>query len=194
MAAMIEEAEAGGAMSPAEAASAGVGTVRVWDPLVRLFHWGLVIAFVTAWATGDEMRSVHTTIGYVIVGLLVVRVIWGMVGTRHARFADFVYRPSTVVRYLFDATQLRARRYLGHNPAGGAMAIGLMVMIAAICTTGIMMTTDAFFGLRWVREAHELAVNLTILLVGLHLAGVAFASFEHRENLVKSMITGRKRR
>lgn len=185
----------GGVAPPEETVSAAEGNARrIWDPVVRLFHWSLVIAFVAAWGAAEEFRSLHETLGYFIVSLLVVRTVWGFVGTRHARFSDFVYRPTTVVRYLGAAVRFRARRYLGHNPIGGAMAVALMVMLAAICTTGIMMTTDAFWGVRWMRDMHELAVNLTIVLIGLHLAGVAFASFEHRENLVKAMITGRKRR
>jgi cytochrome b len=119
--------------------------------------------------------------------------IWGLVGSRHARFADFIYRPSTVFAFLKDTVALRARRYLGHNPAGGAMVIALLLALGVVTSTGIMMTTDAFWGVRWVRESHEIAANLTLALVILHIAGVAFASFEHRENLAKAMVTGRKR-
>jgi len=190
------EAAAGDAHPPAStgASSDASRTVKVWDPLVRLFHWSLVAAFVTAWLSGEELRSLHLAAGYTIVGLLGVRVVWGFVGTAHARFGDFVHRPSVVVAHLLDAARFRARRYLGHNPAGGAMVLALMVMLAATCVTGIMMTTDAYWGVRWVGEAHELAANLAIVLVGLHLVGVFAASVEHRENLVKAMVTGRKRR
>jgi cytochrome b len=191
----LTKVEAGGTQSPAPATAPDAGqTVRVWDPFVRVFHWSPVITFVVAWATGDELQSVHETTGYVIVGLLVSRILWGLVGSTHARFSDFVYRPSAVISYLVDMGRLRARRYLGHNPAGGAMVLALLIMLAATCTTGIMMTTAPFWGAEWVEELHELAANLTVLLVGVHLAGVAFASLEHRENLVKAMISGRKRR
>jgi cytochrome b len=189
------EVEAGGAQPPASADGTVVSqTVKVWDPLVRLFHWSLVAAFVTAWLTGEELQSLHLAAGYTIVGLLAVRIIWGFVGTTHARFSDFVHRPSAVIGHLLDAARFRARRYLGHNPAGGAMILALMGMLAATCVTGIMMTTDAYWGVGWVEEAHELTANLAIVFVGLHLVGVFAASVEHRENLVKAMVTGRKRR
>ncbi|SFK81634.1 cytochrome b/b6 domain-containing protein [Methylocapsa palsarum] len=165
---------------------------RVWDPLVRIFHWSIVVAFTFAWLTGEDSERLHVAIGYVIVGLVAVRLLWGFVGTVHARFNDFVYRPSVVIAYLIDITLLRAKRYVGHNPAGGAMVIALLVMLTATCATGIMMLTKTW-GATWVEEAHEGAANLTLLLVGLHLAGVFAASAQHRENLVWAMITGRKR-
>jgi cytochrome b len=195
MTALDREAITGGAQPPAMAApDAAARTVRIWDPLVRFFHWSLVAAFVTAWATGDELERLHETAGYAIVGLLVIRVLWGLVGTRHARFSAFVRRPSTVVGYLIDIMRGSAKRHLGHNPAGGAMVLALMAMLALTCTTGIMMTTNAYWGVKWVEEVHELVANLTVVLVGLHLVGVFVASIGHRENLVAAMITGRKRR
>ena len=168
-------------------------TVRVWDPLVRIFHWSLVIAFTVAWLTGDELRRLHLITGYAIIGLVGFRLVWGIVGAKHARFSDFVYRPGTIIGYLVDTIRLRAKRYIGHNPAGGAMVIALLAMLTVTCATGVMMTTDAYWGVKWVEEAHEASANLMLVLVGLHLVGVFAASFEHRENLVRAMITGRKR-
>ena len=167
--------------------------VVVWDPLVRVFHWALVAAFVTAWVSAEEIGVVHRSAGYVIVGLVAFRVLWGLVGPRHARFASFIWRPSAVLTFLADTARFRARRHLGHNPAGGAMVVALLVMLAAITTTGIMMTTDAFWGARWVRELHELSVNVAVVLIVVHVLGVVLASVEHRENLVVAMVTGRKR-
>ena len=168
-------------------------TVRVWDPLVRVFHWALVAAFLVAWATSEELRSVHEIAGYTVIGLIAVRVVWGLVGTRHARFSSFLYHPVTVLRFLGDSIALKARRYIGHNPAGGIMVVLLLLTLLATAVSGYMMTTDAFWGIRWVRQAHELSVDLALVLIVLHLVGVAVASYEHRENLVKAMITGRKR-
>ncbi|MDR3517877.1 MAG: cytochrome b/b6 domain-containing protein [Azospirillaceae bacterium] len=168
-------------------------TVRVWDPLVRIFHWSLVIAFTIAWLTGDEIRRVHEVAGFLIAGLVAFRWIWGLVGSRRARFRDFVYQPRTVIAYLKDIVHHRARRYVGHNPAGGAMVVALLVMLTVICTTGIMMTTNAFWGVEWVAGVHAICANLILVLVGLHLAGVFAASVEHKENLVRAMITGDKR-
>jgi cytochrome b len=119
--------------------------------------------------------------------------IWGFVGPRHARFADFIYSPRTTLRFLRDSLLLRAKRYLGHNPAGGVMVVALLLAISGIATTGYMMTTDAYWGVEWVEEAHGTLVNLTLALIGLHIAGVILASIEHKENLARAMITGRKR-
>ena len=177
-------ADAGRDSRPAEA--------KVWDPLVRIFHWSLVAAFIAAWITGDELDRIHILAGYTVLGLVAFRILWGLVGTKHARFADFVRRPSTVAGFLRDIVRFRAKRYLGHNPAGGAMIVALLVMLSVIGGTGYMMTTDAFWGVEWVEEAHELAVNVTLGLVALHILGVALASFEYGENLVRSMFTGRK--
>ncbi|MCB1500357.1 MAG: cytochrome b/b6 domain-containing protein [Bauldia sp.] len=180
-----------GALVPGRATRPG--TVPVWDPLVRIFHWSLVAAFATAWLSAEESRSLHEAAGYVVAGLVAFRVLWGIVGPRHARFADFVRSPAAVLRFLRDTAHLRAPRHLGHNPAGGAMVVALLVALAVITGSGYMMTTDAFWGVRWVREVHEIAVNLTIVLLVLHVLGVVLASFEHRENLVAAMFTGRKR-
>jgi cytochrome b len=177
--------EAGGARPPA--------TVKVWDLFVRAFHWSLVILFVIAYATGDEVERVHVAAGYAIAGLIVLRVAWGIVGPQYARFGAFVRTPREVFAYLRDAAFFKARRYLGHNPAGGTMILALLAMLAGTCITGYMMTTDAFWGTKWVEHTHEILANLTVVLIVLHVLGVLFASFQHRENLVKAMITGRKR-
>jgi cytochrome b len=176
---------AGGALPPA--------TVKVWDPFVRVFHWSLASLFVFAYATGDEVERVHVATGYAIAGLLALRIMWGFIGPEHARFMNFVRPPREVLAYLRDMVRLRAPRHLGHNPAGGAMILALLVMLAATATTGYMMTTDAFWGSKWVEEVHEASANLTVGLIALHILGVLVASLEHGENLAKAMITGRKR-
>ena len=113
--------------------------VRVWDPLVRVFHWTLVAAFFTAYLSEGEPEWLHTNAGYLIVILLGVRLVWGLVGTRHARFSDFVTSPFTAVRYLLDELVGRARRYLGHNPAGGWMAIALMLSLLGTTFAGMAL-------------------------------------------------------
>jgi cytochrome b len=166
--------------------------VKIWDPLVRLFHWSLVSAFVLAWITADEWDRAHEWSGYAILGLLAVRLVWGVVGTRYARFSNFVHRPTTILGYLKDTVFLRAKRYLGHNPAGGAMIIALIVALAVTGGTGYLTSIEFGPG-EWMEELHEVAANATLLLVGLHIAGVIASSLEHRENLVWSMFTGKKR-
>lgn len=168
-------------------------TVRVWDPLVRIFHWSLVGLFTFAFLTGDEWQKPHETAGYILAGLIGFRVIWGFVGSRHARFASFIYRPSTVAGFLTDTVRMKARRYLGHNPAGGAMVIALLLVLAAISLSGFLMTTDAYWGVEWVEELHEASAFAALGLIGLHVGGVIVAGFEHGENLVRAMVTGRKR-
>ena len=177
--------EAGGDRPPA--------TVKVWDPFVRVFHWSVAALFLLAYVTGDEIEQVHIVAGYTIAGLLVLRIVWGVVGPRHARFSDFVRSPRAVLAYVRDVVLLRAPRYLGHNPAGGIMIVALIVMLVGTCITGYMMTTGAYWGSEEFEEVHAVLANLTVGLVVVHFIGVLVASFEHRENLVKAMITGRKR-
>ncbi len=167
-------------------------TVRVWDPLVRLFHWSLVISFTVAWLH-TEGKAVHHGAGYVVLALVAVRVIWGFVGRRHARFRDFVPRPKELLAYLKSLWGGHPRRYLGHNPAGGAMIVLLLAMLVLTGGSGWLSTTDAFWGIEWVENLHAAAANLTVVLVFAHVAGVVFSSLAHRENLTLAMITGRKR-
>jgi len=176
---------AGGVSPPA--------TVKVWDPFVRIFHWSLVTLFVVAYLTGDEIQRVHEAAGYAIAGLLGARILWGFIGPRHARFTDFVRSPREAVAYFRDALVFRARRYIGHNPAGGLMVVALIAMLTATCITGYMMTTDAYWDSEALEDVHGAFANITVALVVIHVIGVLVASFEHRENLVKAMVTGRKR-
>ncbi len=172
--------------------SARSGLVSVWDPFVRIFHWSLITLFLFAYFTGNQWDQPHEWAGYIIGGLVACRVLWGLIGSKYARFGNFIYRPKIVVAFLRDSLRLRGKRYLGHNPAGGVMVIVLLSSIASICITGYLMTTDRFWGVSWVETVHEIFVNLTLGFIVFHIAGVVFASFEHRENLVKSMVTGLK--
>ena len=167
--------------------------VKVWDPLVRFFHWSLVAIFIVAWVSADEWDRLHEWAGYAILGLVGFRIIWGVIGTRYARFTNFVYGRKTVISYLKDALSFRAKRYLGHNPAGGAMVIVLLGMLSILSGTGYMLTIDAYHDAKWLEEIHEVVANLTLAFVGLHVLGVIFTSLQHGENLVRSMLTGRKR-
>ena len=180
---------------PAAAAGAerAPAMVMVWDPFVRIFHWSLVAAFVAAFVTGDWLDRLHEALGYAIAALIAARVVWGLIGPRRARFADFVKPPAQVLAYLRAALAGRAGRCLGHNPAGGLMIVALLVMLALSCLSGWLMTTDAFWGSAIMEEVHEGVVNLTLLLIPLHVAGVVFSSLAHKENLVRAMLTGKKR-
>jgi cytochrome b len=192
-------------------------TIAVWDPLVRLFHWSLVVSFFVAYFTEDEAMALHVWAGYAVAGLVLLRLVWGFVGPRHARFSDFIFAPLTVWRYLFDLLQFRSARYVGHSPAGGAMILALLLGVAATVGTGLQTyalrdnagplapfvaaapTADAAAvkqhrqTTHFWKEVHELMANLTLLLVFAHVGGVVLASVAHRENLARAMITGRKR-
>lgn len=182
-------------------------TVKVWDPLVRIFHWPLALAFATAFIVEDDLLAVHVWAGYLVLALIGIRLIWGVIGPRHARFSDFVRGPSQVVHYLRDAVQFRAKRYLGHNPAAGAMVITLLAMVAATGLSGMALygaqelsgpLAPLLSGLSpaWgqgLEEVHEVLANLTLALIGIHVLGVLFSSLSHHENLIRSMFSGRKR-
>jgi cytochrome b len=165
--------------------------VRVWDLGVRLFHWSLVTMVAGAYFL-DSPRSLHRSLGYVVIGLIAFRLIWGFVGTKHARFSDFVPGPVTFLRYVGDILRGREARYLGHNPAGGAMIIALLTTLAGVGVSGYMMGMDAYFGASWVEHLHKSLVTVLLSLIGLHVGGVVLSSLRHRENLVVSMVTGQK--
>lgn len=182
--------------------------VRVWDPLVRIFHWTLAGGFATAFIVEDDLLGIHVWAGYPVLALIAVRLVWGLIGPRHARFSDFVRKPSAVLAYVRDALRLRAPRYLGHNPAGGAMVIALMIAVALTGLSGLaiygaeelsgplaplMSGLSGSWG-HFFEEVHEVMANLTLVLIVAHVAGVIFSSLSHRENLISSMVTGWKRR
>ncbi|MGF1612926.1 MAG: cytochrome b/b6 domain-containing protein [Gammaproteobacteria bacterium] len=114
-------------------------TVLVWDPLVRIGHWTLVIAFFTAYFTEDEFLTQHVWAGYVVGIVVCIRLLWGFVGTQHARFSDFARSPATVIWYLRDHMANRARPYVGHNPAGGAMIVLLLIGLAGTVFSGLVL-------------------------------------------------------
>ncbi len=166
--------------------------VLVWDAPVRVFHWLMVLSFAGAWLTAESERwqQVHVTLGYTMAGLVAFRLIWGLVGPRHARFSSFVRGPAAVARYLGAALRGRPEHHTGHNPAGAIAIVALLVLAAAVTATGWANFND--LGGHWLEEVHEAAATLMLAVVGVHLAGVLLGSWLHRENLVGAMITGRK--
>jgi len=163
----------------------------VWDPLVRLFHWLTVGLFAVAFLASDY-KWIHEPAGYALLALVLLRIVWGFVGPRYARFSGFVAGPGAVLAYLRAVATARPPRYLGHNPAGGAMILLLMAMLLIAGVTGWMSETDRWFGVDWVSALHHLSGNLLLPLAGVHVLGVLVSSLLHRENLVRAMITGRK--
>jgi len=175
-----------------QAAEPESGRILVWDLPVRVFHWLIVLCFAGAYLTAerDSWRLVHVTFGYTMAALVAFRLVWGVVGTRYARFANFVRGPRAVAAYLGDLLRGHAQPSVGHNPAGALAIVALLALAVAVTASGWATYQD--LGGHWLEEVHEAAANLMLGMVGLHVAGVLLASWLHRDNLVAAMITGRK--
>lgn len=177
----------------------------VWDIPTRVFHWTLALSFAGAWvtSTSDEWLGIHVFLGYLVLAMVVFRVIWGFIGTHYARFAAFPFAPKAAINYLRDVLHHRAKRHIGHNPAGSLAIYGLLGLALAIGVTGILtLGGEEQHGIAagWLsfeqgemfKEFHEgLAVAMLLLVLG-HVMGVVVESVLHRENLARSMVTGIK--
>jgi cytochrome b len=194
--------------------------IKVWDLGVRLFHWSLVSLFALSYLTGEELETVHAWSGYGVIALLVFRVFWGFAGTRYARFSSFIYHPSEVIAYLKSLSGDSPKHYLGHNPAGGAMIVVMLISLALTTWSGleayaveghgplaaieVSHITMAYANNgeppvvgkkdKFWEEVHEFFANFTLLLVVIHIVGVFLSSLLHGENLVHAMFTGYKQR
>jgi cytochrome b len=166
--------------------------VLVWDLPVRVFHWLMVLCFAGAWLTAESERwqLLHVTLGYTMGGLVAFRVLWGLIGTRHARFNSFVRGPRRVLAYLRSLVRGEPEHHVGHNPAGALAIVAMLGLVAGIVLTGHANFND--IGGHWVEEVHEAAASVMLALVGVHLAGVLASSWLHGENLARAMVTGRK--
>lgn len=170
--------------------------ILVWDWPTRVFHWSFALSFAGAYLTSESerYRDIHLALGYLFAGLLVFRIIWGLIGTRYARFSSFSFTPSTVLSYLQSLLKRQAQHFLGHNPAG-AIAIFLLLGLGfMISFTGIALDWE-FGSVDWedlFAETHEWSANFMLVIVCGHIAGVIISSRLHQENLVKAMLTGYK--
>jgi cytochrome b len=160
--------------------------------LLRLFHWSLAACILGAFLV-EEGDTAHQLLGYTALGLVALRLLWGLVGSRHARFSDFVRGPRAVGRYLRERMAGTSRRRLGHNPAGAVMVLVLLAGVAAVGTTGWMQTLDAFWGAEWLEELHEALAYGLLAFIGVHVLAAIVESVHYRENLVAAMVHGRKR-
>jgi len=175
----------------------------VWDGLVRVFHWSLLGFFALAYWTENDWLGIHSNAGYTIFLLLVFRIVWGLIGSHHARFVHFIASPFSAVRYLKQELQGKAEPHLGHNPAGAVMVVVLLLLLFSDVFSGMVLfategrgpladTGLAMWPAVFVELAHGILVHTTMVMVGLHVLGVLFSSFKTRQNLIWSMITGKK--
>lgn len=196
--------------------------VYVWDKFVRAFHWSVVTLFIISYLSAEEVEWLHVYSGYTIAALVVLRVIWGGIGSRYARFSDFVPSVAATKAYISGLRSGKPVRYLGHNPLGGLMVIAFLVMLTVITLSGMKLyaveegkgplasgvqmhlVSPVFAGEdhdedgeddgsdEYWKEIHEFAVNLMLLFILLHITGVVISSRIHNESLVKSMLNGYK--
>jgi cytochrome b len=167
-------------------------TVLVWDLPLRVFHWLLAGSFVGAFLTAESerWRDVHAVLGYTILAMVVFRLLWGVFGTRYARFGALPWNPRRALAYLKSLFAGRPEHYVGHNPAGSLAIYALLALAAATALTGL--ATLAEVGGEWLAELHEGFANVMLTVVIVHIAGVVVGSLAHRENLAAAMLTGRK--
>lgn len=182
-----------------------MNTILIWDLPLRLFHWLFAASFAGAWLTAesDEWLSLHTFLGYLMLGLIAFRLVWGLIGSRYARFSSFPYGPRAGLTYLRQSLSGTAVRHLGHNPAGSQavfllLGLGLLVGLSGLFVQGGEEQHGAAAGVfgyalgKAIKEGHELLASLMLLVVIGHLLGVALESWLHRENLPRAMVNGRK--
>ena len=166
--------------------------IKVWDPVVRGFHWTLVAGFAANALFVEDDGKLHQWIGYGIVGLVALRVAWGIVGTRYARFASFPPSLSASLGQLGEIAGRDAQIHVGHTPLGALMIYNLLATLLVIGLSGHLMTTDMFWGVEWPEELHEVAVAWAEISVVLHVAAVFFESWRTSVNLPRAMVTGCK--
>lgn len=178
--------------STASANEPRIRKVLVWDAPVRVFHWLTVLSFAGAYLTAESerWRLLHVTLGYTMGGLVVFRIVWGLIGTRYARFSDFVHGPRAVARYFSAISRGRPEHYMGHNPAGALAIVVLLLLALGVTATGWAL--DNRIGGDTQEEVHEVLANAMLVLVGIHIVAVLLSSRLHHENLIGAMFTGRK--
>lgn len=166
----------------------------VWDLFVRIFHWTLVGCVLLNYVVLEEGETPHQWVGYLASTLVMARIVWGFIGSRHARFSDFFPTPSRLKHHVRAMLTRQPDHHWGHNPLGAMMMLLLMSLVLSLGVTGWMQGTDAYFGEEWLQELHELLANTLVLSAGLHaLAALVMGRIE-RTRLVKAMVTGVKER
>jgi len=177
-------------MSASEAAT----SIRVWDRFVRVFHWSLVLCVLANYFIIDDGELIHQWIGYTASGFVVARIVWGFVGSRHARFSDFLPTPTRLKQHVSRVVAGEPDFHPGHNPLGALMMLALITLVLALGATGFMQTLDAFWGEEWLQELHEILGSTLIGFAVLHAAAAIIMSRIEGINLIGAMITGVKAR
>jgi cytochrome b len=181
-------------------------TRKVWDLPVRLMHWGLVVAVLGAWLTRElegDWFAWHTRFGYAVLLIAATRIVWGFVGTRHARFGDFVRGPRAILRYLREGTGADGQRIVGHNPLGALMVLAMLAMLLAQALFGLFANDEALetgplYGYvsddtsDLLTSLHERLFDVIAVAVAVHVAAALLYLWVKRENLILPMVTGRK--
>lgn len=175
-------------------AAASTPAVKVWDPFVRIFHWSLVTCIVLNQCVLEAGETAHEWTGYTASALVLLRLVWGFVGGRHARFADFFPTPQRLGRHLQALRRGEQPHYDGHNPLGALMMLAMMVLVLSLGLTGWLQTTDAYWGEEWLMELHEWLANGLLLAAGLHATAAIVMGRLERTRLIRAMITGHKQR
>jgi cytochrome b len=177
---------------PTEHGAQALQRVKVWDAPTRVFHWLLVGSFAGAWLSAESERwaLVHITLGYTMLGLVAFRLLWGVMGTKHARFRSFVRGPCAVRRFALAMLRGQPEHHVGHNPLGALAIVALLSLSILVSASGWAVYTERLQG-GW-GELHEWSAELMLMVVAIHVAGVALGSWMHRENLVGAMFSGMK--
>jgi len=169
--------------------------ILVYDAPTRIFHWlfavGLIAAVSIAWIAGEHSAAFgyHAIIGLVLALMVLLRIVWGFVGTRHARFRALAFRLGEVVEYFRGVIRGGGRKYVGHNPASGYAALVMLALSLVVVASGLIMVSGG--GKVW-KEVHEIATYTLIAVAGVHVIGVIVHTIRHRENITMSMVSGRK--
>lgn len=167
--------------------------VPVWDLPLRLMHWSLAASVLIAWFTANVFDTVHEIAGYTVMVVLVLRLLWCVAGNRYARLHNAIRPPRATLSYLRRILRGETGRYLGLNPAGAAMAVTLLLLLVVSSVSGWMQITERYFGNEWVERVHTWSSNLVLGLAAIHVLGVVLACALQKEDLVRAMITGKKR-
>jgi cytochrome b len=167
-------------------------SVLVWDLPIRVFHWLLVVSFAGAWLTteSEAQQMIHYAFGYSACGLVLFRIVWGLVGTRYARFNQFIKGTSKTTHHIKSLLNRQQDHELGHNPVGAVAMVLLMALILLLGLTGYWIVKGLFIEL--VGDAHEIIASMAMAVVTVHVAAAILVSFLKDENLIKSMVTGKK--